>query len=88
MNRLDEQDAHMNLISKYLTAFDVIQREGQPDLIIARIPDFLGCEASGATVEEALESLDKAAEAWIARRLEAGEPIPPPTTKKPPRRVT
>lgn len=43
------------------------------------IPDLPGCVSHGATLEEALESIEQAKEAWIETRQDGGYPIPDPT---------
>jgi predicted RNase H-like HicB family nuclease len=45
---------------------------------VASILEFPGCIAEGDTAEEALENLDKAAEAWITVSLANGHQIPAP----------
>jgi predicted RNase H-like HicB family nuclease len=44
----------------------------------ARIIEFPGCVAEGATASEAYERLEAAAESWIEAALEMGQDIPPP----------
>jgi antitoxin HicB len=43
---------------------------------LAEIPDLPGCIADGETVEEAMDSLNEAAAAWIATANELGRQIP------------
>jgi antitoxin HicB len=44
----------------------------------ARIIEFSGCVAEGATASEAYERLEAAAESWIEAALEMGQAIPLP----------
>lgn len=46
--------------------------------VTARILEFPGCIAQGATAPEALERLEAAAESWIEAALEMGQEIPAP----------
>lgn len=43
---------------------------------IALHPDLPGCNATGATPEEARANLDKSRDAWIAVAVEQGETLP------------
>jgi predicted RNase H-like HicB family nuclease len=43
------------------------------------IPDLPGCFSAGDTLDEALESAQEAAAAWIDAALDAGLTIPPPS---------
>ena len=45
---------------------------------LAEIPDLPGCASDGATVEEAIANVAKAADEWIAAAREMGRPIPEP----------
>jgi predicted RNase H-like HicB family nuclease len=47
----------------------------------AYVPDLPGCVATGATAEEAEESLREAIEFHLAGMREDGEPIPEPTSR-------
>jgi predicted RNase H-like HicB family nuclease len=44
------------------------------------IPDLPGCFSAGDTLEEAIEGAEEAGLAWIDGALDAGEPVPPPST--------
>jgi predicted RNase H-like HicB family nuclease len=44
------------------------------------IPDLPGCFSAGDTLEEAIEGAEEAGLAWIDAALDAGEPVPPPST--------
>ncbi len=44
------------------------------------VPDLPGCFSAGDTLDEALTNAEEAAAAWIDAALDAGEPIPPPTS--------
>lgn len=44
----------------------------------ARVLEFDGCQSTGETFEEALESLKEAMEIWIETKLELGLDIPMP----------
>jgi antitoxin HicB len=48
---------------------------------IASVEEMPGCEASGATAEEAAVAIQEAMEQWIADTLERGEPIPAPVSR-------
>ena len=48
---------------------------------IAIVPDLPGCNAWGATPEDAVRELGDAQAAWIEARMKSGEPLPQPTTK-------
>ncbi len=43
-----------------------------------RIPDLPGCESSGATIAEAMESIEEAKELWIEAALETRGSVPAP----------
>jgi predicted RNase H-like HicB family nuclease len=51
---------------------------------IATAPDLPGCSAFGETQEEAFAELQDAIAAWIAAAHAAGNPIPEPSSLKPP----
>ena len=68
---------------KYLMSLDygiVTYKEkyGNEEYFVAEIPELKGCSAHGNTVEEAIEELKKAKEAWIKSALADGEVIPLP----------
>ena len=44
----------------------------------AEILEFPGCFAEGDTADEAMQALDRAADAWIQAALDQGQAIPPP----------
>jgi antitoxin HicB len=44
----------------------------------AEFLEFPGCFAEGETADEAMQALDRAAEAWIQAALDQGQEIPPP----------
>src|SRR5712691_12036687 len=44
----------------------------------AEILEFPGCFAEGETADEAMQTLDRAAEAWIQAALDQGQEIPSP----------
>ena len=46
----------------------------------ARVFEFTGCMAEGATSEEAIENLEDAMTSWIEVHLEDGDPLPLPLT--------
>ena len=46
----------------------------------AHVPDLPGCIASGETREEVLELIKDAIEFHIEGLVEAGEPVPPPSS--------
>lgn len=46
----------------------------------AEILEFPGCYSQGDTAQEALMNIEEAAKNWIEATLEAGRPIPSPTT--------
>jgi predicted RNase H-like HicB family nuclease len=45
---------------------------------VAFVEELPGCEASGATMEDAAVAVQDAMDAWIAEALESGRPIPAP----------
>jgi len=45
---------------------------------LVEVPDLPGCMSDGATIPEALESINGAIEAWIETALEAGRDVPRP----------
>jgi predicted RNase H-like HicB family nuclease len=55
-----------------------ITRDG--DGFFIRIPDLPGCESNADTIDEALESIEEAKEAWIEAALATGKPVPSPRT--------
>jgi predicted RNase H-like HicB family nuclease len=44
------------------------------------IPDLPGCFSAGDTLDEALAGAEESAAAWIDATLDAGDPIPPPSS--------
>ena len=44
------------------------------------VPDLPGIFSAGDTLEEALTGVEEAAAAWIDATLDAGDPIPPPSS--------
>ena len=48
----------------------------------AEMPDFPGCFAQGATVEEAYRNLEEAAKSWIDVALARGHEIPSPSSSR------
>lgn len=44
------------------------------------VPDLPGCFSAGDTLDEAMAGAEEAATAWIDAALDAGEPIPPPSS--------
>jgi predicted RNase H-like HicB family nuclease len=46
------------------------------------VPDLPGCLSAGDTLEEAIAGAGEAASAWIEAALDAGDPIPPPSSLK------
>ena len=44
------------------------------------IPDLPGCFSAGETLDEAIAGAGEAALAWIEAALDAGDPIPPPSS--------
>ena len=45
---------------------------------IAYIPELKGCITTGMTIEDALENLKDAKEAWLSSAIENGDSIPLP----------
>jgi predicted RNase H-like HicB family nuclease len=45
---------------------------------LAEVPELPGCMSDGATIPEAIESVNGAIEAWIETAREAGREIPNP----------
>jgi predicted RNase H-like HicB family nuclease len=43
---------------------------------LAEVPELAGCVAHGATLEEALRSVQEAAGLWVETALAFGDPIP------------
>jgi len=54
------------------------EKDGTEEYFVAEIPELKGCSAYGSTVEEAIEELKKAKQAWIKSALDDGEDIPLP----------
>jgi antitoxin HicB len=48
---------------------------------VAVVPELPGCSAVGDTPEQAVREIDDAIEAWLDACRDAGEPVPPPSTK-------
>src|SRR5277367_4390334 len=44
------------------------------------VPDLPGCFSAGDTLDEALSAAEEAAAAWLDAALDAGNPIPPPSS--------
>lgn len=51
------------------------------------VPDLPGCFSAGDTLDEALDGAKEAAAAWIDAALDAGMPVPAPTTLEDARRL-
>jgi antitoxin HicB len=69
--RSEQVEAYMNV--DYAIE---ITRDG--DGFFIRIPDLPGCESSADTVDDALESIAEAQEAWIEAAMATGKPVPSP----------
>ncbi|NOZ11885.1 MAG: type II toxin-antitoxin system HicB family antitoxin [Gammaproteobacteria bacterium] len=57
----------------------VVLEEGETSFG-AHVPDLSGCIAAGETREEVLELIKGAIELHIEGLIEAGEPVPPPSS--------
>ena len=44
------------------------------------VPDLPGCFSAGDTLDEAMTNAEEAAALWIDATLDAGQPIPPPSS--------
>lgn len=44
------------------------------------VPDLPGCFSAGDTLDEAMSAAEEAAAAWIDATLDAGEPVPKPSS--------
>jgi predicted RNase H-like HicB family nuclease len=44
------------------------------------VPDLPGCFSAGDTLDEAVEAVKEAAALWIDTALDAGTPVPPPSS--------
>jgi predicted RNase H-like HicB family nuclease len=44
------------------------------------VPDLPGCFSAGDTLEEAIAGAEEASLAWIEAALDAGDPVPPPSS--------
>lgn len=51
------------------------------------VPDLPGCFSAGDTLDEAVEAAGEAAAAWIDAALDAGQPVPPPSSLEATRRL-
>lgn len=51
------------------------------------VPDLPGCFSAGDTLDEAVEAAGEAAAAWIDAALDAGQPVPPPSSLEAARRL-
>jgi len=61
----------------------VLNRDGRGPRApwIASVEEMPGCQATGATAEEAATAVQEAMQQWIADALERGEAIPAPATR-------
>jgi predicted RNase H-like HicB family nuclease len=44
------------------------------------VPDLPGCFSAGDTLDEAVTAAEESAAAWIDATLDAGDPVPPPSS--------
>ena len=44
------------------------------------VPDLPGCFSAGDTLDEAMTGAEESAAAWIDATLDAGDPVPPPSS--------
>lgn len=51
------------------------------------VPDLPGCFSAGDTLDEAVAAAEEAAAAWIDAALDAGQPVPPPSSLEATRRL-
>jgi len=56
---------------------EIVEDDGA---IVASIPDLPGCNTYGDNLEEALRSLQETKELWLKGKIDAGQPIPEPST--------
>jgi predicted RNase H-like HicB family nuclease len=57
-----------------------IEPGGSTTAVGVVVPDLPGCFSAGDTLDEALSGVEEAAAAWIDAALDAGEPIPAPSS--------
>ena len=61
--------------------YPILIEEGSDDTAFGVIvPDLPGCFSAGDSLDEALDAVGEAAAAWIDAALDAGHPVPPPSS--------
>jgi antitoxin HicB len=68
-------------LAYYLSLNYPVELIREAEGVFAYHPDLDGCAAQGATLEEAIASLDAARELWLKVRLEDGLPIEEPVNE-------
>jgi predicted RNase H-like HicB family nuclease len=61
----------------------VIFWSDEDDSWVADVPDLKYCSAFGGTPEEALKEVQVAKDLWLEVAREHGDPVPPPTRRRP-----
>ena len=62
-----------------MSRYEVILYWSEEDqAFIAEVPELAGCEADGATYQEALANVEVVIQEWIETAKELGRPIPEP----------
>ena len=69
---------HSARIDQYMAVDYPIEITRDESGFFVRIPDLPGCESSGATIAEAMESIEEAKELWIEAALETRGSVPAP----------
>jgi len=66
---------------KLTTHYPILIEEGSDQAAFGVIiPDLPGCFSAGDSLDEALEAVTEAAAAWINAALDAGHPVPSPSS--------
>jgi antitoxin HicB len=69
----------MRELEQYLALpYTIVLRRDEDGDFLTRVEELPGCVSHGATPEEALKNIEEAKEAWIAERIESGQPVPEP----------
>jgi len=74
----------INDIRHYLDLpYTFILRTDEEGDVVARVDELPGCVTHGKDASEALDNLREGMEAWIAERIESGQPVPEPAVEEP-----
>ena len=68
--------------------YPILIEEGSGDTAFGVVvPDLPGCFSAGDSLDEAMDAVNEASAAWIDAALDAGQPVPPPSSLEAIRRL-